>query len=553
MNQTNSRQVLIGNVAVGGNNPVRIQSMTNTPTHDVEATVTQIERLVKAGCEIVRVTVQGKREARACKLIRQELDKRKIAVPLVADIHFYPPAALLVAEYVDKVRINPGNFLDKRASFKQLSYSEAEYEAEVKKIFDGFSPLVNKCKSLKRALRIGVNHGSLSDRIMNRYGDTALGMCISALEYLRVCVELEFYSVIVSMKSSNVKVMVEAYRLLVKMMQEEGMDFPLHLGVTEAGPDLEGRVKSAAGIGTLLLDGIGDTIRVSLTEDPEFEIEPAKAIAALKKLKPVLYTPIPSKEISHPLLHPKKTLFLRPKNEEQILELGYKKQFNRWMPPKRVPDLIFAEGFIKSNDPAFTVIKKFEDVDPDAKIIVYQLEDDFVYRVRQFKEKLIQAGDSRALLVEFFMPKANLFEVCANVCSLLIDEVIDGFGLHINGDINFNVELGFALMQASRHRLTNVELIACPGCGRTLFNLQEVTQRIKKKTEHLVGTKIAVMGCIVNGPGEMADADYGYVGAARGKIDLYKGKECVLRGLDQEGAEDRLLEFIESDKLLSVE
>ena len=543
-----SNEVFVGNIGVGGNNPVRIQSMTNTPTHDVKSTVAQIVRLVKKGCEIVRVTVQGKREARACKLIREELNRLGIHVPLVADIHFYPPAALMVADYVDKVRINPGNFLDKRAQFKKEIYTDLEYKKELQELKKGFSPLVVKCKRLNRAIRVGVNHGSLCDRIMTRFGNSPLGMCISALEYLRVCKDLAFDSVIVSMKSSNVRVMIEAYRLLVTMMQKEGMAYPLHLGVTEAGLGMEGRIKSFAGIGALLQDAIGDTIRVSLTEDPEEEIEPAKQVAALKKQERVIFNPYPKREIKHPLLDHRKTIFFRTKGEKDLRDLGYKKQLNRWMAPKKTFDFIFDESFVQTGGPEFVTTKNVEDIPSNGAIIIYQVKRDFVQNVRQLRKNLIAKKDARPLLVELIMPKIDLALIASSIVSLLVDEVMDGFSLQVPGSAARNLQLCQALLQAARVRMSSVEMIACPGCGRTLFDLQKVAERIKKKSAHLIGTKIAVMGCIVNGPGEMADADYGYVGSSRGKVDLYKGRDCVVKGLEQEGADDRLIAFIESDR-----
>lgn len=546
-----TREVRIGPVVIGGNNPVCIQSMTNTATHDVAATVDQIKRLSDAGCQIVRVTVQGKREALACKEIKENLIKDGYTIALVADIHFYPPAALLVAEFVDKVRINPGNFLDKRASFKKISYTDQEYQAEIEKIYEGFSPLVEKCKRLKRALRVGVNHGSLSDRIMNRFGDNPEGMCESALEYLRVCVKLNFFDVVVSMKSSNVKVMVAAYRLLVKKMIDEGMDFPLHLGVTEAGPDIEGRVKSSCGIGSLLIDGIGDTIRVSLTEDPEYEIEPAKKIARLKANDLILHEAYMPKVIEHSLLHQKKSVFMHLNTEKDFLDLGFKKQLNRWMSPKTAPDLIFSKNHVSIDDSRFVTLIKKDKIADRGQIIIYRVNQSYLQEVRAIKQRLVEKNDARPLLVQFDFPTQDLYEVSAIVASLVIDNVIDGFCINMSLGKKECLELSFLLLQASRDRLTRVELIACPGCGRTLFNLQEVTQRIKKKTEHFIGVKIAVMGCIVNGPGEMADADFGYVGSGRGKIDLYKGQVCVEKGVDQKDADERLLQLIECELSMS--
>ena len=442
--------IRVGKVGIGGDNPIRVQSMTTTDTNDTEACVAQAKRIVEAGGELVRLTTQGTREAENLKNISARLREAGIDTPLVADVHFNPRVADVAAQYVEKVRINPGNYVDPARTFKHLEYTDEEYQAELKKIEDRFVPFLNICREHGTAIRIGVNHGSLSDRIMSRYGDTPEGIVESCMEFLRICRREQFDNVVISIKASNTVVMVRTVRLLVETMDREDMHYPLQLGVTEAGEGEDGRIKSAVGIGALLTEGIGDTIRVSLSEEPECEIPVAKKLVELT---------------------------------EECARL------------RREADI--------ADDTLFL------DIEADS------------YEELQLKAAMA-AG---ALLID---GKAKELEIrgCGRAATYETKELAD------------------AILQAARVKFTKTEYISCPGCGRTLYNLQETIARIKAATSHLVGVKIGIMGCIVNGPGEMADADYGYVGAGRGKISLYKGKECVARNIPEEEAVERLLEII---------
>ena len=469
-----TRVVDVGGVGIGGENPVRIQSMTTSNTRDVKATIDQILRLQDAGCEIVRVTVQGKKEAEACGEIKNELVRLGCDIPIVADIHFYPPAALLVADFADKVRINPGNFVDNRAVFKKIEYTDETYISEVEKIEEVFLPLIEKCKKRGIAMRIGTNHGSLSDRIMNRYGDTPHGMVESAFEFARLCRKYDYHNFLFSMKASNPLVMIRAYRLLVAEMIKIGWNYPLHLGVTEAGNGEDGRIKSAVGIGTLLLGGFGDTIRVSLTEDPWAEIDPCKRLIKFAKERSKLRLPT----VDAPLLTPRKMVENAPIIEE-------------------------------------------------------------------FSREVLEKSDAPVILKAKYQVSAEDLVILASM--ELGSYLIDGLANGIIVDSHHKSEnFEKSILQACRMLSFKTDFIACPGCGRTLFELQAVTNRIKEKTGHLPGVKIAIMGCIVNGPGEMADADFGYVGSKMGKIDLYVGKTCVQRGIDFADADTKLIELIKA-------
>jgi (E)-4-hydroxy-3-methylbut-2-enyl-diphosphate synthase len=439
----------VGNTAIGGDNPIRIQSMTTTDTNDTEACVAQAKRIIDAGGELVRLTTQGTREAENMKNISARLKKDGYTQPLVADVHFNARVADVAAQYCEKVRINPGNYVDPGRTFKHLEYTDEEYRQELKKIDERLVPFIHICKEHGTAVRIGVNHGSLSDRIMSRYGDTPAGIVESCMEFLRIFRREQFNDVVISIKASNTVVMVQSVRLLVKAMDREDMHYPLHLGVTEAGEGEDGRIKSAVGIGALLTEGIGDTIRVSLSEEPECEIPVARKLVQL----------IPE--------------CTRLRAE--------------------------AEASIKDDT------------------ITLQLD----------------APDRETLQLKAAMA----------VGALLIDR--KATKLVISGESD---ELSDAILQAARIKFTKTEYISCPGCGRTLYNLQDTIHRIKAATSHLVGLKIGIMGCIVNGPGEMADADYGYVGAGRGKISLYRQKECVAKNIPEEEAVDRLLQLIEADR-----
>ena len=455
-----SSVVQVGQVPLGGDYPIRIQSMTTTPTDDTEACVAQAKRIIAAGGEYVRLTTQGVREAENLRNISAALRAEGITTPLVADVHFNPHVADVAALYAEKVRINPGNYVDTARTFKQLTYSDAEYAAEVQKIRDRLVPFLNICKEHHTAIRLGVNHGSLSDRIMSRYGDTPEGMVESCLEFLRVCVDEQFTNVVISIKASNTVVMVRTVRLLVQRMDEEGMAFPLHLGVTEAGEGEDGRIKSAVGIGALLGEGLGDTIRVSLSEEPEAEI------------------PVARKLVAYAEESARRRALAREAIVDGVLTLDY-------------------------------------------------------------------AEDN----LEDFQLKAAM-----DAGALLIDGVAHDLVLHNAGSAITSSQLTAtqdAILQAARVKFTRTEYISCPGCGRTLYNLQETIARIKAATAHLTGLRIAIMGCIVNGPGEMADADYGYVGAARGKVSLYRRKECIEKNIPEAEAVDKLLALIEADRIAS--
>lgn len=583
-----TREVLVGNIGVGGDNPVRIQSMTTSDTRDVEATISQIMKLADHGCEIARVTVQGMKEADACEEIKNGLIQKGYTIPVVADIHFYPPAAMRVVDSVDKVRVNPGNFVDKRASFKVIEYDEQTYHAELEKIEEKFGPLVEKCKKLKRAMRIGTNHGSLSDRIMNWYGDSPKGMVESAIEFATVCRKLDYHDIIFSMKASNTVVMIAAYRLLVERMQQMGWDYPLHLGVTEAGEGEDGRVKSAIGIGSLLLDGIGDTIRVSLTEDPWFEIDPCKRLIAFQKStehqRAEESLPWPKKAFTRsPLpqgsfLHPDGSVIssLSPyevKDAFLALNLGLTKQLGRYQRAIDSSDGVCIDDGVAPNelleisDMPFYPLKSLEAAQKGEAILitddkgwdkVASLEPSVIFFSP--KENRVQSTRSLALFLEnakiqaplilnfhYFCSQEDLVIAAASeMGSLLTDGIGQGIALGGNYPTELKRRLSFNILQGSRLRNVKTEFISCPGCGRTLFNLQKTAERIRLRTGHLPGVKIAIMGCIVNGPGEMADADFGYVGSRPGKIDLYVGKRVVEKNIDTEVAEDKLIELIKA-------
>ncbi len=599
-----TREVKVGKVGVGGDNPVRIQSMTTSNTRDVEATIDQAMRLADAGCEIVRVTVQGIKEAESCEAIKNGLLQKGYEIPVVADIHFYPPAAMKVVEFVDKVRINPGNFLDKRALFKTIEYDEASYLAEIEKIREGFSPLVEKCKALKKSMRIGTNHGSLSDRIMNRYGDTPAGMVESAIEFARVARDLDFHDMIFSMKASNPKVMIHAYRLLVAEMNKLGWDYPLHLGVTESGEGEDGRIKSALGIGSLLLDGIGDTIRVSLTEDPWQEIDPCKRLVDFAKSyqgKSSLTLPAGRSTSSRKIytkepLHPQGTVLLTITEEDLLSEnffanIGCSFQFGAVKKGLQTPDMLLLDkkpeslkaleqlSLLKkggvsllSRDPVCPcdvrlisekesslehpyAIEITENTDLDLiaskepLFLLFAPKNSPLHESRALYNKLCDRGVSTPLLLGFSYKSTaedTIIHASSECGALLTDGIGEGLCLFADLPLKERVSLSFSIAQAARLRTVKTEFISCPGCGRTLFELQSVSKRIREKTAHLPGVKIAIMGCIVNGPGEMADADFGYVGSRPGKIDLYVGKQCVEKNIDFADADERLIDLIKS-------
>lgn len=620
-----TREVFIGGIPLGGKNPIRVQSMTTTDTMNTIATVEQSIRMVQAGCEYVRITAPSIKEAQNLLEIKKELKKRGYEVPLIADIHFTPNAAELAARIVEKVRINPGNYIDKK-KFDIIEYTDAEYEAEIERIRKRFTPLVKICKEYGTAMRIGTNHGSLSDRIMSRYGDSPLGMVESALEFLRICREEDFHNIVLSMKSSNPKVMIEAYRLLIYRMGIERMDYPLHLGVTEAGGGEDARIKSALGIGALLEDGIGDTIRVSLTEDPEFEIPVALSLVNRYKHRENSEPAIPEIAVSpiNPFEYQRRITnsvieigennvpcviadLSRVKNIKynDLSNLGffYNLITDKWVLSDSSPDFIYVgQNEISTNLPlSLGVVYDYQNTsikDIQNKLIPYFPSfSEYISNISKFKNEVMVKinysdldstflekikGESKVLLVfddtnpnymatirsMFFnllenkilnpvIIKRTISEVTKEEFSLFASTdvgglFIDGFGdgiwvsseeLAIE-DIN---RIAFGILQATRLRISKTEYIACPSCGRTLFDLQETTDMIRRQTEHLKGVKIAVMGCIVNGPGEMADADYGYVGSGVDKITLYRGKEIVKRNIDYKEAVGELIGLIKED------
>lgn len=621
--RSRTREVMVGNVGVGGDNPIRIQSMTTTDTMDTQATVEQSIRMIEAGCEIVRITAPSKKDAENLQNIKDELRARGYDTPLVADIHFTPNAAEIAARIVEKVRVNPGNYADKK-KFEELEYTDETYQQELQRIKERFVPLVRICKEEGTAMRIGTNHGSLSDRILGRYGDTPLGMVESALEFLRICQEEDYHNIILSMKASNTQVMVQAYRLLIVKMKEENMNYPLHLGVTEAGEGEDGRVKSAVGIGTLLEDGIGDTVRVSLTEEPEFEIPVARELVRRYDTRKK------HQNISSISNYPIDSYNYIRRESNKVLNIGEKQvpivMADFSLKKKLSPASFFALGYRYSvptdkwniGDMACDyVFLGDEEIDfniPGTLGVVYHYDtwlkhqnEDRVYPFLTHKQYLENPtlskhlnivyaclpdlstalidrlksdpaavllvdswnahgmAEQRRLFVELINQKCtvpviigraygNLKEeelqlhAATDMGALLLDGLGDGIFIaaeNCGSDQTVN-QTAFGILQATRTRISKTEYISCPSCGRTLFDLQETTAKIRAKTNHLKGMKIGIMGCIVNGPGEMADADYGYVGTGVGKITLYKEKEVVQRNIPEEQAVDALIDLIKS-------
>ncbi|NOZ09318.1 MAG: (E)-4-hydroxy-3-methylbut-2-enyl-diphosphate synthase [FCB group bacterium] len=609
-----TRVVEIGDVPMGGGNPIRIQSMTTTNTMDVTGTVEQSIRMIRAGCEYVRITAPGINEAKNLAVIRQTLNNRGYAVPLIADIHYTPKAAEIAARIVEKVRINPGNYHDRKQK-GLVEYSDSQNAAEFEKIYQKFSPLVKICKEYGTALRIGTNHGSLSQRIMSRFGDTPLGMVESALEYIRICEDLNFYKIVLSMKSSNPLVMVQAYRLLVRRMLAENMNYPLHLGVTEAGEGIEGRIKSAVGIGTLLEDGLGDTIRVSLTEEPEREIPVAKQIvrryherrspAGSTETQIARENPFEAIDRRSPSIeniggdHPPVVIQTAPKllNDSVITQLGFRKTGEDWIPQTihadylycgddvgavALPDTLglinnpkqlaghdskkavtgvlltraeYRSGEIPADMPIFLQVNAeeipacLEEIDTGAIIVLTSHERYPLHQLRtaifelgqhNIKNPVVIKNDYHDLQDSDFLISSSI-----DLGALLVDGLCDGVWIERPGE--FALDVVFTILQAARARITKTDFISCPSCGRTLFDLQETSARIRERTGHLKGLKIAIMGCIVNGPGEMADADYGYVGTGKGRVSLYRGKTAIKKNLATEVAVDELLDLIRSD------
>ncbi len=629
-----TRVVTIGDIPMGGDYPIRIQSMTTVDTMDTSGTVEQSIRMIKAGSEYVRITAPSLNEAQNLANIKTELNKRGYKVPLIADIHFTPNAAELAARLVEKVRVNPGNYADKK-KFENIHYTKETYEAELSRIRERFTPLVKICKEYGTAMRIGTNHGSLSDRIMSRYGDTPLGMVESALEFLRICEDLNYYNIVLSMKASNPQVMIQAYRLLVNRLDEEGLQpYPLHLGVTEAGEGEDGRIKSAIGIGTLLEDGLGDTVRVSLTEEPEEETPVARILVDRYSGRsehdyiPEVTGELPydpfsyKKRITHDVLNiggrnvPRVIADFSRLNKIDYKDLGsvghnYLSETDKFvmsdtgvdyiysgehsidfMLPAGVGQLLDFNTWKRQSDtenkfPVFTVTEYLESfrkhlsanfikLKPgdwneslSAKVksdntVTFILETNNKHgyaEQRRFFIYLLDAGIGNPVVIARYYENTGREErtlfSSTDIGGLLADGFGDGillFSGKNNSDRSLQLnelkdlnKLAFGILQASRMRITRTEYISCPSCGRTLFDLQVTTSVIRNRTDHLKGVKIAIMGCIVNGPGEMADADYGYVGSGKGKISLYRGKQVVKRNVPAEHAVDELINLIRDD------
>ncbi len=611
-----THEVMIGGCPLGGEHPVRVQSMTTTDTMDTEATVAQSRLLFDAGCDYVRITAPNIRAAENLKEIRQRLHHKGYTGPLIADIHFTPNAAEAAARLVEKIRINPGNYAD-RKQFQKMEYSDAEYDGELNRIYERFAPLVKVCREYGTAMRIGTNHGSLSDRIMSRYGDSPLGMVESALEFIRICVDLNYHQLVLSMKASNPLVMVYAYRLLVLRMDASGLYYPLHLGVTEAGAGLEGRIKSAAGIGALMADGLGDTIRVSLTEDPEHEVPVAKQLvdrfAGLTgKMEKGSRVP------KQPLRDPYQYRRQRSEHVENIggsyppvviadlsqlkdvsghpENAGYRlEKEGVWIPTDQAADYVYtgSRPLSKAVMESVTNIRDYQNDNksltekPVQKFIQIQSDlptqdsDEPVFlgiSPDKFPEWLDTLSGNQVLVVDFgenpgLLPMRNglialrekgwtgpviiradygslaeeeqVLAAAADCGGLLIDGFADGFQLTPGSELINRVVFGF--LQATRTRISQTEYISCPSCGRTRFDLQETSARIRERTNHLKGLKIGIMGCVVNGPGEMADADYGYVGTGIDKVSLYRGHDVVVPNIPADGAVEALINLIKSD------
>lgn len=546
-----SSTVQIGNVPLGGDNPIRIQSMTSTSTLDTDASVAQCRRIFDAGADYVRLTAQGVREAHNIGEIRAALHAAGYTKPLVADIHFNPKAAFEAAATTDKVRINPGNFVDAARTFKKLEYTDEEYAAELEKIRRAVVPFLAICREHHTAVRLGVNHGSLSDRIMSRYGDTPAGMVESAMEYLRIFREENFNDVAISIKASNTVIMVETVRRLVAEMDREDMHYPLHLGVTEAGDGEDGRIKSAVGIGTLLAEGIGDTVRVSLSEEPELEIPVARKLVDY----------ITAREGHAPIsgcfakaynrIAPER----RPTNAGGSIGGQNVPVVATALSPADVAAIATKPDFFLSdvNWKEVDASDKSEGFSDDDVLLLTSHHANPVGEIEAFIHRLWDNGCKAPVVVRMSYDDANEEDVQvkagADFGALLLNGLVDGIVLDApnlpnNADA---VAYSFGILQAARRRTTKTEYISCPSCGRTLYDLQHAVKEIKAATSHLKGLKIGIMGCIVNGPGEMADADYGYVGAAVGKVSLYKGKECVERNVPQDVALTHLIDLIKAN------
>lgn len=615
-----TREVAVGSICFGGDNPVRLQSMTTTDTMDTAASVAQAERMIEAGCELVRYTAPSKKEAENLKLIREALNNKGLTTPIVADIHFTPNAAEVAAHHIEKIRVNPGNYADKK-KFEEIVYTDESYKEELVRIRKKFTPLVLLCKEKGRAMRIGTNHGSLSDRITSRFGDTPAGMVQSALEFIEICEENGYFDLVISMKSSNPQVMVQAYRILASKMIENGRIYPLHLGVTEAGEGEDGRIKSAVGIGTLLEDGLGDTVRVSLTEAPENEIPVAHKLVSryANRINHQAIQPITGELPYNPFEYKRRaTNAVKNSGGNQvpiiITDLShhnqlkpahffaagytYKVDDDKWHLKEQSVDYIYTGDKIPDFELPGTLgiiceanvwkpknqvypIFNFEDFltaeikhDELNFVRVYGNELNRINQIidtNKFEKTVLvlqtknehKGAEMRRFFVDLMQKECNIPVILNNTYANLDDEsfqlfsgtdfgmlLLDGMGdgIFIQTENCATPQLitstAFGILQATRTRISKTEYISCPSCGRTLFDLQETTAKIRSKTNHLKGLKIGIMGCIVNGPGEMADADYGYVGVGKGKINLYKEREVVKRNIPEENALDELVELI---------
>lgn len=616
-----SREVKVGNLGIGGNNPIRIQSMTTTNTMDTAATVEQAIRMYHSGSELVRITAPSLKDAENLQNIKDEIRKRGYEFPLIADIHFTPNAAEAAAQIVEKVRVNPGNYVDKK-KFDQIEYSDEEYIAEIERISERFTPLVKICKENGTAMRIGTNHGSLSDRIMSRYGDTPLGMVESALEFVRICQSHDYHNIVLSMKSSNPQVMVHAYRLLLNKMIAEKMNYPLHIGVTEAGDGDDARIKSSIGIGTLLEDGIGDTVRVSLTEPPEnespvaikivkkynsnFDHDKIKAIDNIPtdpfsyskretdtifniggRNVPVVIADVSQKIVNNTILEEIGYVFKNDKwnigdSAADFIYFGKNNceielpqnllgiiDFTEWsleLEPQNIFPLLSIDQFqkttVKSSKLNFVEISYDDfsnaflaEVESDSTVALVLSSSNTMGMIEQRRAfwELIENRIKTPVIIKNTFHESDHEQLVIDASKNFGPLFLEGFGdgIWISNSVDFPVSklnlTAFGILQATRTRITKTEYIACPSCGRTLFDLVEVTNKIRSRTNHLKGVKIGIMGCIVNGPGEMADADYGYVGSGVGKISLYRGQKVVERNLDQEHAVDKLIQIIKDD------
>ena len=620
-----TREVSMGDLKMGALNPIRIQSMTTTDTMDTQATVEQSIRMIDAGCELVRITAPSINEAKNLELIKKELKLRGFNTPICADIHFTPNAAEFAARVIEKVRVNPGNYADKK-KFEVFDYTDSAYESELERIRKRFTPLVKICKEYGTAMRIGTNHGSLSDRILSRYGDTPLGMVESALEFLRICEENNYFNIVISMKASNTQVMVQAYRLLVAKMMETNRNYPLHLGVTEAGDGEDGRIKSAVGIGALLEDGLGDTIRVSLTEEPEFEMPVAKLLAERYSLRkehkeiPQIKFELPYNPFEYERFHTNEIINIGNHNVPRIIAdysmksevtaaslfgvgYNYSVPLDKWNLTDMAVDYLFLGdnninfetpgtlGLIynsqswlphknhKLSFPLFCGDEYFRSTETSSKlnfvaVTIEVLTDEFIEKIKN-QNTVCLVLDSfnihtlpelRRMAIDLahhqcklpIIIKCNYSQLSqeefqlfssTDIGGLLLDGFGDGIWIKQKECVSIQMcnSTAFGILQASRTRISKTEYISCPSCGRTLFDLQETTQKIRERTDHLKGIKIGIMGCIVNGPGEMADADYGYVGTGPGKISLYKGKVVVKKNVTSETAVDELIGLIKEN------